>query len=469
MAPAKNISARRLGLNVLDTFDAKTANAADILHAGIDRTTQKAQATDIVFGVIRNRSALDLIITKIAKTPLERIHKKLINILRIGIYELVFAPRTAEYAILNEAVQLAHDLTGKKQAGFVNVTLRNITRNILDRSAPLTDTYLSQILPHSPHAGCKFAATLLPDPKTAPAEYLHHAFSLPKWLVAEWLKEFAFEKTRRICFASNRRPSLFVHPNTLKITQQGLLEKLNSENPDIAEFTDSELLGVSDVIRIKASRPVSQLPGFDEGLFIVQDPAAASVTAMLAPKPGQTIIDLCAAPGTKTVRMAQAMNDQGKIIATDIDPERLQKVDRNCARLGITIVKTVPLSSLQKAVSELPAPDAVLLDVPCSNTGVLARRPEVRLKITKKTVSSLADTQLKLLNDAAKLITPGAQICYSTCSIQKKENCRNVQKFLTQNPDFELKFQKLTLPAPENDITCDHDGGYVALIVKKNR
>ena len=190
---------------------------------------------------------------------------------------------------------------------------------------------------------------------------------------------------------------------------------------------------------------------------------------MLAPKPGQTIIDLCAAPGTKTVRMAQAMNNQGKIIATDIDHERLQKVDQNCARLGITIVKTVPLSGLQKAISDSPAPDAVLLDVPCSNTAVLARRPEVRMKITKKAVSAIADTQLKLLDDAAKLITTGAQICYSTCSIQKKENCGNVRKFLTKNPGFDLKFQKLTLPVPENDITSDHDGGYVAVIVKKNR
>lgn len=469
MAPAKKISARRLGLGVLDTFETKPENAADMLHAQIDRTTQKAQATDIVFGVIRNRTALDLVLTKIAKTPPERIHKKLINILRIGIYELVFAPRTAEYAILNEAVQLAHDITGKKQAGFVNATLRNITRNILDRSAPLTDIHLSQILPHCPEAGCKFDATLLPDPKTAPAEYLHQAFSLPKWLVAEWLKEFAFEKTRWICFASNRRPSLFVHPNTLKTTSQELLEKLNSKDPGIAELIDSKLFDTSTMIRIKASRPVSQLPGFDEGLFIVQDPAAASVTGMLAPEPGQTVIDFCAAPGTKTVRMAQAMNDRGTIIATDIDHERLQKIGSNCTRLGITIVKTVPLGDLQKAISDSPAPDAVLLDVPCSNTGVLARRPEVRLRITKKAVSSLADTQLKLLNDTAKLIMPGAQICYSTCSIQKQENCANVQKFLTQNPDFQLKFQKLTLPAPENDITSEHDGGYVAVIVKKTR
>lgn len=469
MAPAKKISARRLGLGILDTFNPKTANAAEKLHAKIDLTDQKAQATDIVFGVIRNRTAIDLVVTKIAKTPIERIHKKLINILRIGIYELAFAPRTAEYAILNEAVQLAHDITGKKQAGFVNAVLRNVTRNILDRAAPLTDTCVSQILPHSSSAGCKFATDLLPDPEIFPAEYLHQGFSLPKWLVVEWLKEFGFEKVRQICFASNRRPSLFVHPNTLKIDQQELVKKLNSEAEDIAELIDSELLGVSSVIRIKASRSVSKLPGFDEGLFIVQDPAAASVTNILTPEPGQTIFDLCAAPGTKTVRMAQAMNDRGKIIATDIDTERLQKVDRNCARLGIGIVKTVPMGSFQETISELPPPDAVLLDVPCSNTGVLARRPEVRLRVTKKSVSALADTQLKLLNDAASLITTGGKICYSTCSIQKQENCGNVQKFLTQNPNFELKFQKLTLPKSENNVTCDHDGGYVAVVVKKAR
>jgi 16S rRNA (cytosine967-C5)-methyltransferase len=165
--------------------------------------------------------------------------------------------------------------------------------------------------------------------------------------------------------------------------------------------------------------------------------------------------------------MAQMMQNTGTIIATDIDPKRLRKVNDNCQRLGISIVKTVEYDQLPRIISQIPPFDAVLLDVPCSNTAVLARRPEVRLRITSRAIKSLTKTQSRLLQMGAELIKTGARICYSTCSILKAENEDMVKQFLFANPDFELQQQQIVLPVAQSRQSLDHDGGYYAIITKK--
>ena len=364
-------TSRQVALQVLNRFEVAHLNAGEILHGMIHQTEQKAQATDLVFGVIRNRFAIDMLIVQIGGTPTERIHKKLVNILRIAIYELVFAPKTAEYAIVNEAANLAGAVAGKKQVGFVNAVLRNISRSIADRTVSLTDADVLKTLPQSPQGGCLFKNTILPDPKTHPADYLSKAFSLPRWLINNWLDEFGPEQTTQICFGSNRRPSVFLWPNTLKTTIDALAKRFTADGIDF-DIDPSETM-----LKLKGHQPVFKLSGFDEGLFFVQDPTSAKAVQILKPRPGWTVIDLCAAPGGKTVQMAQLMNNTGRIIATDIDPQRLQKVDANCKRLGVTIVETIEYDRLAQVITEIGPCDAVLLDVPCSNTGVLARRPEV--------------------------------------------------------------------------------------------
>ena len=459
MAQSNYKTSRQVALDVLNTFQVGRHDAGKILHSIIHQTDRKAQATDLVFGVIRNRPAIDMVIAKMTDAPLKRIRKKLLNILRIGVYELVFAPETAGYAIVNEAVNLAGAVIDKKQAGFVNAVLRNTSRSIADRTISLADADTLKTLPQSPKTGCRFNIEILPNPKTNPADYLGKAFSLPKWLIADWLSDFGFEQTRQICLAGNRSPSIFLRPNTLKISAKALAEKFTAERIEI------ELDPAETTLRLRSHTPVTELPGFDEGLFTVQDPTSAKAVETFAPKPGQTIIDLCAAPGGKTVQMAQLMDNIGRIIATDIHHERLQKVSQNCKRLGISIVRIVPYDRLARVVSEIGC-DVVLLDVPCSNTGVLARRPEVRLRITPQAVSSLAQTQLELLQKAAEMINAGSKICYSTCSILNQENSEVIKQFLLNNPAFKVESENLTLPCTATDTSFDHDGGYIAILVK---
>jgi 16S rRNA (cytosine967-C5)-methyltransferase len=459
MAQSNYKTSRQVALDVLNNFQIGRHDAGKILHSIIHQTERRAQATDLVFGVIRNRPAIDMVIDKMTDAPLKKIPKKLLNILRIGVYELVFAPETADYAIVNEAVNMAGDIVGKKQAGFVNAVLRNTSRSIADRTISLTDADTLKTLPQSPQAGCQFSIEILPDPKINPADHLSKAFSLPEWLIADWLSDFGFERARQICFASNRPPSIFLRPNTLKISAKALAERLS------AEEIECELDLTSTTLKLKSHTSVTELPGFDEGLFAVQDPTSAKAIEILAPKSGWTIIDLCAAPGGKTVQMAQLMDNIGRIIATDIHHERLQKVDQNCKRLGITIAQIVPYDRLAHAVSEVEC-DAVLLDVPCSNTGVLARRAEVRLRIKPQVVSSLAQTQLELLQKAAEMTRVGSKICYTTCSILNQENIEVINQFLSKSPDFKLASEKLILPRTANDTSFDHDGGYTAILVK---
>jgi len=460
MAGAENKTSRRVALEVLNRFDIARHDAAEILHSIIRQTDQKAHATDLVFGVIRNRFAIDMLITKLGGTLTERIHKKLINILRLGTYELAFAPKTPEYAIINEAANLAGAAAGKKQTGFVNAVLRNITRTIADRNISLADADVLKTLPNSPQAGCLFKNVILPDPKTQASQYLSRAFSLPEWLVADWLGEFGFEQAKQICFASNRRPNIFVRPNTLKISATALAQKFTANG---IEFEMAEAGGV---LKLKSHRPVTELPGFAEGLFTVQDPASARAVEILAPQPGWTVLDLCAAPGTKTVQIAQMMNNTGRVIATDIDPDRLQKVGQNCKRLGVTIVDIVGYEQVQEVIAEVGRCDAILLDVPCSNTGVLARRPEVRLRIKPQAISSLGQRQLQLLEKAAGMISTGSKICLSTCSIMNQENSQVVKKFLSTDTDFALECENLILPSPAAVDSFDHDGGYTAILAK---
>ncbi len=453
-------TSRQVALDVLNKFHVARHNAGEILHSMIHQTDQKAQATDLVFGVIRNRPAIDMLITRMADAPLKRIRKKLLNILRIGVYELIFAPKTAQYAVVNEAVNLAGTVARKKQAGFVNAVLRNVSRSIVDRTISLADADVLKTLPQSPQTGCLFNIEILPDPKADPAAYLSNAFSLPKWLIDDWLSKFGFEQTRQICFAGNRAPSIFIQPNTLKISAKSLAERFTVRR---IEF---DIDPTGKLLKLKSHTPVHELPGFDEGLFTVQDPTGAQAVEILAPQPGWTIIDLCAAPGAKTIRMAQLMDNVGRIIATDIDRRRLQKVNENCIRCGITIVRIVPYDRLEEVVPKLGRCDAVLLDVPCSNTGVLARRPEVRLRINPQAVGRLSRTQLRLLEKAAQIVSTGSRICYSTCSILNQENKEVIKHFLLNNPDFCLESENLTLPRIADDTSFDHDGGYVAILVK---
>ena len=520
MAGQKLKSARTIAIEVLNKCDPVKNYAGPFLDAVLHETDQRQRATDLVFGTLRNRRAIDAVITAFSGRPVERIQARLLNIIRIGTYELIYCPSTEPYAIVNEAVLNAKAAGGAKQVGFVNAVLRQISRHIISRGGSrtaLTGRDAGCTLLADAVTGCQFDASFLPDrescltaenaedaeekiknnssavsansavkiEKHGSAAYLSTVFSLPEWLVADWLAEYGEESAGFICLASNRRPGLYIRPNPLRTTIEALTEKI------AAAEIGFEIADDSQMIRINRPRDVTQLPGFAAGEFTVQDITASKPVRMLNPQPGWTILDLCAAPGTKTTQLAEATGEKAKIIATDIDARRLEMVRENIARLGIKSVDIVPYEQVT-GIAECRLPnadhsriphvvfycqienrkpkienqfDCILLDVPCSNTGVLAKRVEARYRINPETIGQLAGIQGELLKTASGLVKPGGKICYSTCSIQKDENSEIVEKFLKENKNFTLVSQQLTLPQAEG---LDHDGGYAAILAKIN-
>jgi len=483
MAPGRPKSARTLAIDVLNRFNPKRDYAASILNNLLDQTSEKQRATDLVFGTIRNRSAIDTVIAAFSSRPTERIPPRLLNILRIAAYELIYRPETPDYSIVNDAVENAKEMLGKKQTGFVNAVLRNITRHTVSRRVQLCDADVRTTLPQTPAAGCEFDAPIVPDPRTHPADYLNAAFSLPKWLIADWLEESGFERTRQVCFASNRRPSIYIRTNPLRTTAGDLAQKLHEQHidfetvpPDILRESSIEHRE-SSVLRIKSAAAVTQLPGFAEGLFTVQDLAASLAVKMLDPQPGWKILDLCAAPGVKTTQLAEITAGSAHIIATDINADRLRMVEENAARLGIDAITVIPYADIENRSAEVGHFDAVLLDATCSNTGVLAKRIEARYRLNPTAIQELTITQSKLLCTAASMTRPRGKICYSTCSIQKAENNELVADFLRRNPEFELDSETQILPSAEipaqdphgkaGSAGFDHDGAYVAILIRR--
>ncbi|MHC4361135.1 MAG: transcription antitermination factor NusB, partial [Planctomycetota bacterium] len=334
MAGRELKSARTVAMIVLNQLDPRRDYAGRILDNLLPQTSRRQQATDLVYGTIRNRMAIDMLITRLADCPIEKISTPLLNIIRIGAYELFYSPQTADYAIVNEAVENASAVAGQKQVGFVNAVLRQITRRIQNRQKPLTEADVKRMLPQNLSTGCEFDSDILPDVGRKPVDYLSTVFSLPRWLIIGWIADFGEEKTRQICFASNRKPSIYLRPNSLKTTPQELQQLFRQAEID-CEITETGLL------KLKNPKAIAKLPGFDKGLFSVQDVTSwQAVKALaLAPKPAKTILDLCAAPGGKTTQLAEETGDKARIIATDIDAERLKKVNENLRRLNIRSVK----------------------------------------------------------------------------------------------------------------------------------
>jgi 16S rRNA (cytosine967-C5)-methyltransferase len=453
MVDASARSARAIAAEVLQQFDSRHSYAGALLDRLLDQTQERQRATDLVLGTVRNLRVLDAIISRFSGRAVHRIGPALLAAIRVATYELVFNPDTPTYSIVNEAVNTAKSTGGAKQSGFVNAVLREIGRHILNRQAQSDQTPPMRTLVRPEGTGCEFDSDILPSPETSAAAYLSACFSLPEWLVTAWIRDFGFGRARDICLASNRRPSVYLRANPLRATAAQLLARLAGEDIQ-AETAPAE---GCQVIKVTSPHSVAELPGFAEGWFTVQDLSATSAVRLLDPQPGWRVLDLCAAPGTKTTQLAEAMRDTGVIHATDVDAERLGRVTQNVERLGLKSVETQDVASLQGGY------DAVLLDAPCSNTGVLAKRIEVRFRVTAEAVAKLVKTQRGLLDKAVALTRPGGRICYSTCSIARAEDGDLIREYVAADKRIQLIKEELILPSP---VGFDCDGAYAAVLCR---
>ena len=416
-------------------------------------------AVELTNGVVRREATLDAILRPLIQRPRHRIEGELWTLLQLGTYQLVFLDSVPAYAAVNETVALAKAIGRERWSGFLNGVLRSVERMLTDESQT---TPGPMAVPVSDGRFRCLSNAVFPEPSVDAAGYFCVAFSFPRWIVGRWLERFEFEELCRIGFWFDQSAALTLRVNSLKTNRDTLLQLLAEGGIAATEGS------LPAAIRLGGTARVDTLPGFAEGLFSVQDESAMQAVERLAPKAGETVLDLCAAPGTKTTHIAERMENRGTIVATDIRADRLARVTENCTRLGISIVHPLLVSEHQQASPDAttalgPAAgpfDAILADVPCSNTGVLGKRPEARWRIKPAEIDELAAQQLELLQSACRRLRPGGRILYSTCSIEPQENAQVVRAVLDREPTLRLVEEWHQVPGRPSD------GGHQALLVR---
>ena len=415
--------------------------------SGADRSL----CQELVYGLVRWQATLDWLIAQ--KTRGRTQKAGLQNLLRLGLYQIFWLDRIPEHAAVHETVELARRNGFGPQAGFVNAVLRGYLRE-----AEATKKSLDQLKTAQPALG----------------------FSHPDWLVERWRQRWGEGRTRELLTWNNTPPRTFARVNTLKTDAGRLLERWREENVDY-DFFGRDWCGENLAFELKSHPPLAKLPSFQQGFFYVQDPGTLLAAGELEPKPGEAILDLCAAPGGKTTYLAQLVNNEARITAADVSSDRLRLIEENCTRLGVNCVEAALAQTLFRSLSDRhlkpetevglstpgnsPSPptcrqfDRVLVDAPCSNTGVLRRRVDLRWRIRPDEIERLRATQLELIRQAGARLKPHGILVYSTCSLEPEENRDVVQLFLGGQSGFKLERERELLPFADGV-----DGAYVARI-----
>jgi len=478
------VTGRSAALDALRRVERGESFLRDELHAVFARANlpprDRALAMQLAAGVVRHRRTLRLIISHLrgGRGREGAIQPHLRQILELGAFQLLFLDRVPSYAAVNEAAEQARRASagraGEKASGFVNGILRALERLIAGRDhdgRPARDA-----LPHPDGGVVRLKAAVLPDPKESFAAFLGTAYSFPDWLIARWLGAFG-GRTEEICRWSNRRPHTYARLNPMHgYTSRDVASRDREACPEPGRRVAGTLASVKfppgprpGSFDVSGLAPEELDALIEEGVLTVQDPSAMAPVEALAPAPGESVLDLCASPGTKTTQIAEAMGDRpsrasgsndGRVVACDRREEKLQTIRRTVAARGLAGV-TVCLSDSVAAAAPAAGFDAALVDVPCSNTGVLARRVEVRWRLRPEDLEELPRLQLELIARAAALVRAGGRLVYSTCSLQEEENGAVVAAFLESNPAWRRVRSDLTLPGP------DHDGVFWSLLARQ--
>ncbi len=414
-------TARKTALQILNALDKEQQTLDAVLEEKLARMPLDkrdiALIYAIVYGVLRWRARLDYYIACFSKSGISHIRPDILNILRMGIFQMLFADRIPESAAVNTSVNLAKENAKKSRiAGFVNGLLRNVQRS---------------------HQHIRF-----PDPRKDPLRALAVQESFPQWMIERWLKRFGFQETQELCQAHNRIAPLHLRCNTLKITRDELLSILSSAGGQAeAGIYTPESIAVSGL-----PSPV-ELPAFEQGYFQVQDGAAQLTGRMFGPRPGEKVLDACAGLGGKTGHMAQMMRNQGHILAVDHKREKLARLQSETARLGISIAETAVYDLNHRAEpAQHGTFDRILLDAPCSGLGVIRRNPDSKWALSKKNLQRYQNRQVCFLENLTPLLKPSGLLLYAVCSNEAEENEDVVSAFLSRHPEFCIEKDHPELP-----------------------
>lgn len=414
--------ARNTALVLLNKLE-KRHQTLDGLLDGMARVIDDLSRRDrslfnaLVYGVLRWRGRLDHIISHFSNPPIKEIEPAVLNILRLGLFQIIYLDRIPSSAAVNTCVALSKQAGLFRAAGFVNALLRKAALN--------------------------FNRVRFPEFEADPVAFLSAAQSLPEWLARRWLKRFDHATLMKLCDTINSIPPLTIRTNTLKTTRPQLLKALEPE----VERIDFAAAVPEGLCMVNPGQPLAEIPAFKNGWFQVQDEAAQLVALLLDPQPGETVLDACAGLGGKTGHIGQLMQNSGRILAMDKDAGRLKKLDLEMQRLGVSIAQRFchDLGSAPEA-NPLALYDRILLDAPCSGLGVLRRNPDIKWNSTEASLKRHSEKQKRFLDHLAALVKPGGILVYSVCSIEPEENEAVIDDFLKKHPEFVIDIQWGKLP-----------------------
>ena len=393
------MNVRQTALSVLTRCDRDGSYSNLALDAAIRggnfSPADRALLTTLVYGVIERKVTLDYLIDRLSDRPAAQIDPQVRGILRLGLYQLRYLDRIPPHAAINESVSLAT----RKTSGFVNALLRSYLRRCRELKLPQKE---DGILP-----------------------YLSVNYSFPEPLCARFVEIFGEERAERVLEAFSHRPPNTVRVNTLRISREELLARLGADAALSPISPDGVIVEGADALR----------QGLAQGLFFVQDAASQLCVRTLDAQPGDTVIDACCCPGSKSFGAAISMNNQGVLYSFDLHRNKLSLVERGAADLGISILRTDARDSRTFDQTLVGVADRVLCDVPCSGFGVIAKKPEIRYKNPADS-AALPDIQLAILENNCRYLKHGGILVYSTCTLLPEENEDNIARFLARHPEF---------------------------------
>lgn len=387
----------------------------------------KAFAAALFYGVLERRLTLDHVIEKNSRIPFEKLDKAAVQILRTGLYQLLYMPSVPESAAVNESVKLCKKLKCFSAQGFVNGMLRSFIRN-----------------------GKKISYLGMEPEKRLSVEY-----SCPEWLTEKLLNEYGTDFTVRALKASVGKPPVYARVNTLKTTTDKLLEELAKHRVRAEAFP-----GLENCIRLDKAGDIEKCAPFRQGLFHVQDISSQLCCLTLRPVVNETVLDVCAAPGGKSFTLAELMGNNGTLYSMDLHDMRVGLIEDGAARLGIKIIKAMQ-NDASKFNGALPQADKVLCDVPCSGLGVIRRKPEIKYKDPTE-FAGLPEIQYQILETSARYVKPGGTLVYSTCTLSRDENDNVADRFAREHLEFTPIVQPVPYPAPgdhKRTYCPDENGG----------
>jgi 16S rRNA (cytosine967-C5)-methyltransferase len=409
-APARPATeARRLALRVLHAVDDGGAFANLALDQALEGSplsgADRSLATELVYGVTRWRGRLDYVLDRLSTTPVADLPVWIRNVLRMGLYQILFLDRVPERAAVSESVALAREFGHRGTAGLVNAVLRQAAR--------------------------RGAAVALPPAVGDPVPRLAVEFSHPEWLARRWVARYGLEEATRLCRVDNEGAPLTLRVNTTRTSREELTARLT---PEGVAAEPGRLF--PEAVVAHTDRPLRSLAAYAEGLFSVQDESSMAAARAVRPQAGQTVIDACAGVGGKATHLAELAGDRGRVVALDIFNHKLRLLTRAAERLGLRSIETRRIDARELPSAGLEAADAVLVDAPCSGLGVLRRRPDLRWRVTEEDLADLARLQAELLSAAADCVRPGGVVVYATCSMEPEENQKVVEGFLSNRREF---------------------------------